>query len=187
MQARRTRQRHRPFLSLFLLLSPHSHSQLFVPFITAQHATLSSRFSALSALPYFQIPILPRSPVPCSLIPRSLPKPHTTCPTAEDTAAAAMVAAVAMVDAATPTGTTTPRQEAERTTTTTTRANTHRTGRTIMPLNTGLAPVDGFLDAPSFLLSPCSSLSARRSSTATALASLTVVSRAGGHALAAVT
>lgn len=136
VQARRARQRHRPFLSLFLLLSPHSHTHLLVPFLTAQHAThIQSLFCILCTL------ILPdhrylRSSAPCSLIPRSLPKPHTTCPTAAD-----MAAAVATADAATPTGTHTALQEAERTTITITRANTHRTGRTIIPLNTGLAPV----------------------------------------------
>lgn len=154
MQARRTRQRHRPFLSLFLLLSPLPHLQLLVPFISAQHATLLQSPFCTSCTLVSSIFRYPRTPVPCSLIPRSLPQSHTTCPTAEDTAAAAM-AAVAMADAAaaTPTGTNTARQEAERTTTTTTQANTHRTGRTILPLNTGLAPVAGVLDAPSFLLS----------------------------------
>lgn len=150
VQARSTRQRHRPFLSLFLLLSPLSHQQLFVPFLNAQHATIFQSPFCTFCTVLSSIFRHPGSPDPCSLISRSLPQSHTTCPTAEDTAAA-----VAMADAAaaTPTGTNTARREAERTTTTTTQANTHRTGRTILPLNTGLAPVAGFLEAPSFLLS----------------------------------
>jgi hypothetical protein len=54
VQARRTRQRHRPFLSLSLLLSPPTHPRLFVLHTTAQHATLPSRFSASSTLSQLQ-------------------------------------------------------------------------------------------------------------------------------------
>jgi hypothetical protein len=95
-------------------------------------------------------------------------------------------AAVAMVDAAAVTGTNTAVRETDHPIITITRANTHRTGRTISPKHGNRHQFRGFwipLPPATFL---CSSSSACRLSSTTALASLAVVGQAGGHVLAAI-
>lgn len=163
-------------------LSPHNQLFTFCTSLAAPLATLFSRFIVSNTPTWSQAlphpPLSHRSP----LTPVST-KPHTPCPTAVDTAVA--TAADAMADAATPTGTNTATLVMGLTTTTTTRANTHRMGRAI-PLLARMGISVVVFGSSFHLLFLFSQYSTRRSSSATALASLAAVGQAGGHALAAI-